>query len=408
MANTLESSVAPPAVEESIAPQPKKAMRLTFLDGLRGFAALWVLLYHIWNRFYPSLTTQAHVFKAPHPTNLLFYLTFVIFQYGYIGVDIFFVLSGFCIHYAQARMDDLRDFRLSDFARRRFFRLYPAYLVSIGVSIVALGILPLMNILLMDKHVNLVQALNLRGAAINATFLQLVWPDSLGFNGVYWTLVYEVQFYAFYPLLLIASRRLSLTALLLGLLVAEIFCAYHPFAVPNVFIYRYYEWCLGMLAAEIAVRTQAMRVGTPLIVATSLALAMGFLSVFQPLLYPLRDTLLSTGFFGLILVAVRAAAGGGGPIANGLLRMLEARWLVGVGLFSYSLYLIHVPVIDVIWKFYQVAVKLHPGLAPAICLLPVLCIVCSLALARFLYRVVEKPFMEMGKVRKLSPAPSKA
>lgn len=96
-------------------------MRYTQLDALRGLAALTVVMSH----FIGFLPTQPHFILAVANTPLH------IFWDGAAAVDLFFVLSGFCIAIPYVRAADRRKMKYGSFIIRRFFRLYPAYVVTI-------------------------------------------------------------------------------------------------------------------------------------------------------------------------------------------------------------------------------------------------------------------------------------
>src|SRR5712691_13286907 len=97
------------------------------IDALRGIAALGVVLYHA-----VLQTTNA----VPHnlfkwPVKLIQFLS----SFGYIGVFLFFVISGFCIHlqWARARAAGQRhEIRFGSFWKRRIRRLYPPYLIALA------------------------------------------------------------------------------------------------------------------------------------------------------------------------------------------------------------------------------------------------------------------------------------
>ena len=120
--------------------------RFATVDALRGFAALWVFAYHLWNVYCPECSAQVEPIPIGPDTPGAVVATFPLFAYGYAGVGLFFVLSGFCIHLPQARRfrakgTDALDVR--EFGRRRFWRLYPAFLASTQVvehSISGIGI----------------------------------------------------------------------------------------------------------------------------------------------------------------------------------------------------------------------------------------------------------------------------
>src|SRR5687768_18528865 len=99
--------------------------RLRGIDALRGAAALGVVLYH-------AVEQGQHVL----PNNIFQYPVRVVqfaSSFGYIGVFLFFVISGFCIHlqWAKSRVTNPQPIRFGAFWKRRIRRLYPPYLIAI-------------------------------------------------------------------------------------------------------------------------------------------------------------------------------------------------------------------------------------------------------------------------------------
>ena len=380
--------------------------RFNSIDALRGFAAAAVVLYHLWNHFYPNLSTQSRALDLPGG-GWTFWLSFPL-QYGYAGVTLFFVVSGFCIHWPQARnnartgMDGLS---LRDFVWRRFWRLYPPYFASLVFSSLALGIFPLLLAITRAQTMNWGHVFALKDAAINAIFLQQIFPSSLGFNGVYWTLVYEVQFYLFYPLLLWAMRRSGKTVMLVILLGCELLYTgwvrdFHWLhSIPCFFLGRYFEWYLGMYAAElVACSTTHPSHLTKVLVAAG-GLALGIVTTFSTWLWPLRDLCLSIGCFGVLIIAATGSSSAGGYSS---VSACVVRILAGVGLYSYSLYLIHVPVIDVVWNSLRLGVK-YGWLSNRVmgwCALS--SVPLAFTIAYWLYRLIEKPSIRMAQSKQSS------
>src|SRR5262245_2302746 len=101
--------------------------RLTGIDMLRGAAALWVVVYHAFGSFVPHEEGALWQRIAASPVLL-----------GFTGVNLFLVLSGFCIHLPLAmRMRDGELPRLEHgrYWKRRFVRLYPAYAAAMVFSL---------------------------------------------------------------------------------------------------------------------------------------------------------------------------------------------------------------------------------------------------------------------------------
>jgi peptidoglycan/LPS O-acetylase OafA/YrhL len=322
------------------------------IDAFRGFAATWVVFYHLWNRFYPDLSTQHYAFSFQWPVTWDFITTFFLFQYGYLGVTLFFVLSGFCIHLPQARRfrkNGKDQLILKNFAQKRFWRLYPAYFASIVFTIFALVFFPAILSLTSDANVDVLAVMDLRGALYNALFLQQFSPDTLQFNNVYWTLLFEVQFYAFYPILLLLMRRTNLTFVFLLLLFFEISSFYIKYPVEHLFLTRYYEWYLGVLAAEWYV---SGKYPIPLLKTAIWGIFGGLLVTFIPALWPFRDVLIATGFLGAVLYFINLESN-----SESFRNSMFLKIFAPIGIISYSLYLLHVPIIDLTWSTFRLAEK---------------------------------------------------
>ncbi len=325
----------PPAgpTSEPAAPRPEPSSgRLPGVDGLRAFAALWVVLFHMWafsgGPLWPGVD--------------------LLLRSGSTGVSLFLVLSGFCLYlpYAGGR---LARFRTRAFLRRRCIRLLPAYYTSLAILIVAhmvAGGLP--GLPKMDA------AELLRQAAAHATLTHQFSPSTFyALNGAYWSLGLEWQLYLTLPLLILAVRRFGL-----GRTVAAVFAvtiayrillylavwqgavpeqsAWATAVLPNFILGRWSEFALGMVAAELYRRGRAgvgagrLRVGALLAAVVGLLLAEN----------PVRHVLFGVVFFAL-LCAVLAGD-------NVVARVFAWRPLVAIGVMSYSLYLVHQPLVGLL------------------------------------------------------------
>lgn len=159
--------------------------RLGVLDGLRGIAVLLVLWYHVWETTFLS---------APWP-----WLEFVP-ETGFIGVHLFFFLSGFVIVYpfARAAWGSGTQPTWRGFASRRFFKIVPSYLLSIVIAY-AIGYAAQVSMTGNDV---------LKDVGTHLLFIHTWWPQTYGgINGVLWTLAVEVEFYALFPLIWWCFKR---------------------------------------------------------------------------------------------------------------------------------------------------------------------------------------------------------
>lgn len=184
---------APPAVTPSTRPPRQRAPavsgRLTFVDGMRGIAASMVAAYHLY--VHSSLDGRPWL---PGAIDWLLH-------YGWLGVEIFFVLSGFVIaHSIHERPVGAKFVGL--FALRRSVRLDPPYWTSI---VVALG-LRLIAIHVLGRSEK--QLPDLATLTAHLFYLQ----DILGYepiSSVYWTLCLEIQFYLILVVVVGISQALA-------------------------------------------------------------------------------------------------------------------------------------------------------------------------------------------------------
>jgi peptidoglycan/LPS O-acetylase OafA/YrhL len=162
----------------------KRPPSLPALTGLRFFAALVVLLFHFGAGFAE---------RGGIPTPVVHLL-----QNGYLGVSLFFVLSGFILTYTHQW--DILDRRfLADFYVARFARIYPVYLLAL------LAALPV-----------LAHPLSMPGVVAVLTMTQ-AWTPPLSSSGFLWvmqawTLSVELAFYLFFPAVLLSAKQLNAAA----------------------------------------------------------------------------------------------------------------------------------------------------------------------------------------------------
>jgi peptidoglycan/LPS O-acetylase OafA/YrhL len=330
-------------------PISRSTKRLTSLDCLRGCAALAVVIHH------------AMQYGDKRPAGTWFPIVEVILDRGALGVPLFFVISGFCIHlqwatrFSESGQDD-RNF--SRFWKHRIKRLYPPYFIvlCLSMSLVVSAYLIGLNTPLLTNYPEP------RGRWIaidffaHAGMLHGLHPvlDKAGGNGPLWTLAREEYFYLLYFVLLSWRRSVGLFTTLGIVFLAGLSLPY--IATPllasdslwwatinSSAIVLWIQWSLGMLAVEgylgiIPLPRICRSIFFVLIWASAATWAESNLPSFVPVLWGLT-------FFTLINCFVAIEKAGRWP--NGWV----FNWLSGVGLFSYSLYLVHAPMRGVIKQF---------------------------------------------------------
>ncbi len=290
------------------------------IDGLRALAILLVVIFH-----------------------------FDIFEIGgggFIGVDIFFVISGFLITGIIVKDLESGDFSLSTFYYRRVRRLYPAMLVTL-LLYSAFGYF----FFLPDDFAELaVEALLSQAYIVNFYFWQNVNYFGIPAGQVpllhMWSLAVEEQFYLLYPLFCLAvfavSRRALVPLLAVGLLASFALGVWLPGSRPEASFYllptRAWELALGALLFFLQRRWQP---------APIVAEAAGFigLACVGLALWLHTSATEVPGFFMLLPTtgaALMILAGGNGKKI--LTRILETPLAVGIGKISYPLYLVHWPI----------------------------------------------------------------
>ena len=286
------------------------------VDGLRAVAVIPVILFHA----SPTLLSG-----------------------GFLGVDVFFVISGFLI--TALLLEDMAagTYTLARFYERRVRRILPALLVMVVVTVVLAWAL-----MLPRGFGN-----TARSAAAAAAFLSNVffWQttdyfdiDALAQPLYCWSLAVEEQFYILFPVLLaLAWRRVSVRVLVLGLIgltlaslaLADWGSAVHPKVNYYFTFSRFWELFLGSLGA-FALRYRQMR-ARPVLAGIGLAAVIVSMVLFRPATpHPGPWTLIPV--LGTLMVLLWADAD------RGVGRLLAMRPVVAVGKISYSLYLWHYPI----------------------------------------------------------------
>ncbi|MEU8781125.1 acyltransferase [Streptomyces sp. NPDC048637] len=341
------------APKTSSAPPGQSRPRLYVLDGLRFAAALLVVAYHY-------ITLRDGWGEDPKAISSSVYR---LSEYGWLGVEIFFLISGFVICMSGWGRS------LGDFVASRVSRLYPAYWAAVLLTAAVLTAFP-----------DVRSAGGWQNILTNLTMLQegVGVPD---LDDVYWTLFVELKFYLLFAIVIFRGVTYRRCVLFCGLwTVAGIFSQgshnellaswavsqYSPYFIAGIAFYLMHRfgpnallWCIVAVSFLLAQHYVHGRLVTNLGAKADLVEE-----------WPARLVILVT--FALM-----------GALALGVFDRLQWRWLAAAGNLTYPLYLIHMYV-----GFTLIALLRHH--VPAELLFPAVTAF-MLAISWVIHRYVERP-----------------
>jgi peptidoglycan/LPS O-acetylase OafA/YrhL len=327
--------------------------RLTFIDGIRGLSALYVALYHAAG-------------DVPPPALALRFLAGFL-QFGHYAVGVFIVVSGYCLMLPVARSANGRiEGGWRGYAIRRARRLLPPYYLVLLLAVAAVAIVRPWHPATTGEEADVLR-LN-PGTLVSHLLLihnlREAWAQA--FDPPMWSVAAEWQIYALFPLLLLPIwRRLgSVAVVLCGFVVG--LAPHTLLPARNNFDWTF-PWYIGLFTlgmAGAAVNFSSRRVETRWregIPWGKSAVVLGVLFIAMVARYSdlpvgrmwLPDTILGCAIAALLVhcAAYRPVASGANDGAVGwlvLLRFLTCAPIQRVGACSYSLYLLHAPVL---WLF---------------------------------------------------------
>ncbi|VEF10116.1 lipopolysaccharide modification acyltransferase [Pseudomonas fluorescens] len=333
------------------------------IDGMRALAILAVVIYHA----FPQFATG-----------------------GFVGVDIFFVISGYLISSIIFKGVSANDFSLVDFYERRVRRIFPALLLVLFSTFIT-GAVVLMGgeYVTLSKHII---------AGISFVQNLVMYTESGYFDATVetkplmhlWSLGIEEQFYLLFPVSIIifsklGIRKLCAPALALACVCSFGFGLYYMSDMPaGVFFlpqFRVWELLFGSLLAYMTVfNAHHLRIFMTKPVCNSASLVGSGLLIAAVSLIDKNKQF--PGYWALLPVLGSTLLIFSGPDAWVNKRILASRWLIFIGLISYPLYLWHWP----IFSFCYIFLSGTPSVTLRVAL-----VVSAVILAWLTYRFVELP-----------------
>jgi peptidoglycan/LPS O-acetylase OafA/YrhL len=319
-------------------------LKIPVLDFYRGIAILSVFIHHLLFATF-----------GPYP--------FDVFD---AGVPIFFVISGFCIH-----LSFTQNPSWTTFFNKRFFRIYPPYLAALIIFII-----------IFNEHEKSL------GSILHHTILVHNFIDTSFYriNPSFWSIAVEVQLYLIYPLLILILQNFPWNYTLISIAILEFSIRCLDIINPLGFLYYspftfWFSWSLGAYLANLYKRNEKI-----LFTKTQI-----FSCICITLL--IHESILKNLFFTSVAITTFLL------LANEIFKQekqnksstLLFRHLSYVGIYSYSFYLLHQPILNLIvpaFKNYNTIIFI------SCCILSWFGI---LLLSRLFYRIFEKPSINIGK-----------
>ena len=314
------------------------------LDGLRGIAIILVLLHHF-TYYRPTSGIDAQIGHV-----LFFFWT---------GVDLFFVLSGFLI--TGILLDTRGSERyFSTFYARRTLRIFPLYYLVLLVAFVVLPQFPVLHAVLLgqDGPVTLPPQWPYWLYLTNFSIAEGGWVH--GWVDVAWSLAIEEQFYLVWPLLIwLCPPRVVAplcAVILLSQPVARVYARDAEVAALSIFVLPWFRLDGFATGALLAVAQRRGWLPTldrwvPVVATAAVAGIIGCAILGESTWWWNRWM----QQYGYSLIAIT----GGAMLVSGITRpadslwprMLSAGWLRAFGKYSYSLYLIHAPIMRAVREY---------------------------------------------------------
>ena len=350
------------------------------MESLRGLAAIYVLIHHAkW------LLSESYSLRKSSVIDFNYVLTklFVPFRFGHEAVIFFFILSGFVIHYSSSKGLGTQNLNILSYLKKRVNRIFPPLILALLITLVfdffGKNVLRLGAYSFGSKYYSLiVDNLNLEAFLGNVFLLQELnaGVKHLGSNAALWSLSYEWWFYLIYPIFFTINRKNKLVAFCIQILLYLIVSFLIPIAIPivNPIFTKMLIWWFGVVIADLYLSKSKI---------------LPYLSVFLigipiAIVFFDRHKLVGDIFWGLGFLGLMATLLSLNP-RNPFILFLNK--IKSIGSYSYTLYLIHVPVI---FMAYAILLEVNKGKLPETYLYVFLMTIICIVISKFLSSKIEK------------------
>ncbi|WCT14900.1 acyltransferase family protein [Mucilaginibacter jinjuensis] len=412
-----------PVPVQEIQTVPKTSnQHLLYLDSLRALAAIYVVIHHAVLHYYPSIKDLSEYQLTPTQSILFQFL-----KHGYYAVDLFIVLSGFSLMLSVIKNDYLIKGGYLKFIKRRIIRIIPPYYSAVLISLLLIWFFikdksgTQWDVCIPVSRVDIIRHILLIHDFYHSSFPRI--------NDVLWSVAVEFRIYLFFPLLVYLWKKQGImialfTSVIISLAgsIALIYLSNGntdinltaPGVSPYIILFT-----TGMLAAEFSYSASdstnyikalyynasfGKKILAPAIFLVLFILAKNLLKNVQSpntdsIIKYLMDVLMGILFgFTLFFLSTTIQLNRNN---HWVIKALSWKPLAWIGTFSYSLYLIHSPVLQLLSKYFLAPIEISTSTKSY--LLIIIGTTSAIAIAYIFHVLFERPFMGLKNKPKIIP-----
>jgi peptidoglycan/LPS O-acetylase OafA/YrhL len=397
-------------MDAAVTSTSRLGQHLQYLDSIRGLSALYVTACHAYLMYAPDHYGQS----IRTASGSLFWGTSWL-MFGRSAVAVFIVLSGYCLMLPVVRSStwETRS-TFWGFMARRARRILPPYYGALAVSVVLIAMVPNLSDPSINEWHKSFPAVT-RGSVVSHMLLVHNYFPSYQYaiDHPLWSIATEWQIYFLFPLLVAIGRRqgdfsIVTTAgaitIALNLFILNAWPQHNPWPPQFVGLFGFgmacAAWNFPSMAGGAPLEPRRWSRQATVLLTAGVISNVVFVATGQQ---QIPDVLIGGGIGCAMVFLTNEIAMGRRPV---VLRLLERRPLVGLGRFSYSLYLIHAPLLAL---FYLLARRLNLGPLAFQCFILGIALPTTVAASYLFFLVFERPFLSLRTrptlVAALSPEP---
>lgn len=373
---------------------------LKFLDGLRGFAALYVVFFHISAEFWG--------YQAKHigPSRLMLVWQKLFGFAGHACVTLFICLSGFSLFLPLAKRQNQglqTATELRNYAIRRALRIIPPYYATILIVLALAVMIPGINTLTSTIWNNAIPIFDTKSIVFHVLLIHGFDRTTLyQLSPQLWSIGTEAQIYLWLPFVIVPLARRRSIELAVSVSLAFSMAVLFVPALDGVCLHYVFSFTLGAYAAHLAFQKAPLRDSVQNLTSLLILLQVVLVATFAELQgsdFGLQDILLTVPF--AILLYALAKSHSKTFLARFPNRLLGSRLCQFLGRISYSLYLIHYVIIAAV---HSVCVQSGLSVSSTVLSLMIIAPLLAILAATLMRRLIEEPFLKISAKFRESPS----